>query len=41
MADDPNKKCPPDSRRINIHEEHELNYWLKELKVSKKELRWR
>ena len=39
MADDPNKKGPPDSRRINIHEDHELNYWIKELNVSQEELR--
>jgi hypothetical protein len=39
MADDPNEKGPPDSRRINIHEEHELNYWIKELGVSREELR--
>jgi hypothetical protein len=29
----------PDYRRVNIHEEHELNYWTKEFGVSKKELK--
>jgi hypothetical protein len=38
MPDDPNKPGPPDSRRVNIHEEHELDYWTKEFGVSKEEL---
>jgi len=38
MPDDPNKRGPPDSRRVNIHEEHELDYWTKEFGVSKEEL---
>ena len=29
----------PDFRRVNVHEEHELNYWTKEFGVSEKELR--
>jgi hypothetical protein len=33
------EKEPPDTRRINIYEEHEMNYWIKELNVSKEELR--
>ena len=37
--DDLSKKEFPDLRRVNIHEEHELNYWIKELGVSKEELR--
>jgi hypothetical protein len=39
MADYPNEKGPPDSRRVNIYEDHELNYWIKELNVSQEELR--
>ena len=39
MPDDPKKTGPPDSRRVNIYEEHELNYWTKEFRVSKKELK--
>jgi Protein of unknown function (DUF3606) len=39
MPDDPKIPGPPDSRRVNIHEEHELNYWTKEFGVSKKELK--
>ncbi len=38
MLDNPDKPGPPDFRRVNIHEEHELNYWTKELGVSKEEL---
>jgi hypothetical protein len=33
------EKEPADTTRINIYEEHELNYWIKELNVSKEELR--
>ena len=29
----------PDFRRVNIYEEHELNYWTKEFGVSEKELK--
>jgi hypothetical protein len=39
MQDDPKIPGPPDSRRVNIHEDHELNYWTMEFGVSKKELR--
>jgi len=38
VADDLYKKGPPDSRRVNIHEEHELKYWSKEFKVSKEKI---
>ena len=38
MIDDSNKKGPPDSRRVNIHEEHELKYWAKEFAVSKERI---
>jgi len=29
----------PDFRRVNIYEEHELNYWTKEFRISEKELK--
>jgi hypothetical protein len=38
MADDPTKRNSPDSKRINIHESHEVKYWTKELGVSEKQL---
>ncbi|MCQ6957084.1 DUF3606 domain-containing protein [Mucilaginibacter aquariorum] len=36
--DDKTKTGSPDSKRINIHEDHEVSYWTKELNVSKEEL---
>ncbi len=38
MPDDPNEHGTPDSRRVNIYEEHEIKYWTKELGVSKEKL---
>ena len=38
MVDDPNEKGPPDFRRVNIYEEHELKYWVKEFGVSKERI---
>jgi hypothetical protein len=35
MPDDPNKRRPQDSSRINIHEAWEIEYWTKELGVHK------
>jgi len=29
----------PDFRRVNIHEEHELNYWTREFGISERELK--
>ena len=29
----------PDFRRVNIYEEHELNYWTKEFGISERELK--
>jgi hypothetical protein len=29
----------PDLRRVNIHEEQELNYWAKEFRISERELK--
>jgi hypothetical protein len=39
MPDHGENLIVPDFRRVNIHEEHELNYWTKEFGVSEKELR--
>jgi hypothetical protein len=30
MSDDPNNRGPADGKRINIHQEHEVNYWTAE-----------
>ena len=38
MADDKTKSGPPDSSRINVHEEHEVKYWTKALGITKEEL---
>jgi hypothetical protein len=38
MADNPNLRNSPDSKRINIHEAHEVTYWTKELGLSEKQL---
>lgn len=38
MSDDPNKRGPADRSRINLHENHELSYWTKELGVSREKL---
>jgi len=32
------KKGQPDRSKINMHEDHEVKYWTKELGVSKEEL---
>ncbi len=39
MPDDPKTTGPLDSRRVNIHEDHEVKYWTKEFGVSKEELK--
>lgn len=39
MADDRTQRGPADAARINIHEEHELRYWVKTLNVPEAELR--
>jgi hypothetical protein len=36
--DDKSKRTSPDSKRININEEHEVRYWTEALSVTKKEL---
>jgi hypothetical protein len=38
MSDDLNKRGPQDRIRINVHEEHELRYWTRELNVTPEEL---
>jgi hypothetical protein len=37
MPDNRENPVHPDSRRVNIHEEHKLNYWTKEFGISEKE----
>jgi hypothetical protein len=39
MADNLKETGKPDDQRINIEQDHELNYWSKELGVSHEELR--
>lgn len=39
MSDDKSKTGSPDSDRINLNEDYEVQYWTKELGVSEKELR--
>ncbi len=39
MADDLKETGKPDDQRINIDQDHELNYWSQELGVSREELR--
>ena len=38
MPDSKKQSGSPDSKRININEEHEVQYWTKALGVSKTEL---
>ena len=38
MADDKNLKGPQDRSRINLSEDYEVQYWTKELGVSKEQL---
>lgn len=37
--DDKRKRNAPDSKRINVHEEHEVRYWTKALGISEHDLR--
>jgi Protein of unknown function (DUF3606) len=39
MADDLKQTGKPDDQRINVEQDHELNYWSNELGVSREELR--
>lgn len=36
--DDLKNRGQPDRSKINMHEQHEVSYWTKHLKVSKEEL---
>lgn len=36
--DDKSKTGSPDSKRINVNEDHEVAYWTKELGVTKEKL---
>ena len=38
MTDDPTKTAQ-DRQRINVHQDYEIDYWTKELGVSKERLR--
>ena len=38
MADDKTKRGPQDVSKINLHEDYEVEYWTKELGVSRDEL---
>jgi hypothetical protein len=39
MPDDPSKRGPQDSSRVNIHESWELEYWCKQFNVKPSELK--
>jgi hypothetical protein len=39
MADDLRQTGKADDQRINVEQDHELNYWSKELGVSREQLR--
>lgn len=39
MADDLKQPGRQDDQRINLDQDHEVNYWSKELGVSREELR--
>lgn len=39
MADDPSKRGPQDRSRINVNQEHELQYWSQEFGVTADQLK--
>ncbi len=39
MSDDLGKRRPQDATKINVHESWELDYWSKELGVTKERLK--
>ena len=39
MADDPRETGKPDDQRINLHQQHEVNYWSRKFGVTPGELR--
>ena len=38
MADDKRQRAPQDAARINVNENYEVQYWTRELGVSKERL---
>lgn len=38
MPDNKKQAGPPDSKRINVNEGHEISYWTKELGITKSKL---
>jgi hypothetical protein len=38
MADDLKNRCAQDRSRVNIHEDYEVQYWIKKWGVSKEQL---
>ena len=39
MPDDRSKNGPADRMRVNVHEDHELRYWCRELGCTEEQLR--
>ncbi|KAA0129528.1 DUF3606 domain-containing protein [Chryseobacterium sp. SN22] len=39
MSDDLSKRRPQDASKVNVHEDWELEYWSKELGISKEKIR--
>lgn len=39
MSDNLNQRNSPDSKRINVNEDHEVRYWTKQLGVSEQQLK--
>lgn len=39
MSDDKNIRGPADSKKINVNEDYELDYWTKQLGVTREQLR--
>jgi hypothetical protein len=39
MPDDKSNRGPADASRINVNEDYELNYWTRELGVSREALK--
>ncbi len=38
MSDDPNKLGQADRVRVNVHEQHEVEYWTKKWDVTREQL---
>jgi hypothetical protein len=39
MADDTTKTAPQDAKRINVHEDYEVRYWIKRLGCTPEQLK--